>query len=206
MVPVIVVLVILLILLLPISVWTQYSENGPEVSLAAGAVKWKVYPREKRKAKPEKKKKKAPEEKPEKKGGKMKAFRGWLDVIKSFAGKLKRRLTVRRLVIHYTAAADNAASAALAYGGANAAVAGILPLLEDQFKIKRRDIRIDIDFEAKEQTIYAQLVISLAIWEILYLTVYLLHRIIRSGVLKREETTDREQEACQTEADAAPGT
>ena len=52
-----------------------------------------------------------------------------------------------------TAAASDPASAALMFGGANAAVGMIWPLVEQNFNVKDRDIRTRVDFTAQRPEI-----------------------------------------------------
>jgi len=180
----IVVAVLILIALLRFGVSVEYGADGVVASAQAGPVRLRVFPREvspekearrklkaaakKEKAAAKKAARKALEEK-EKKPGKVKMFLEMLPSIKTALGRLRRRLLIKRLTIHYTAGGDDPASAALTYGAANAAFNTIVPLLEKAFRIKRKDLRAEVDFDTSEPLIYVHIAISLAVWEAVYI-------------------------------------
>ena len=63
------------------------------------------------------------------------------------AGSLRRKISVDLLEAHILLAGGDPASVAVAYGSANAVIGMVLPLLEQNFHIRRRDIRTAVDFE-----------------------------------------------------------
>lgn len=68
-------------------------------------------------------------------------------------GQMKRCLIIRRLEIHAVIATGDAAVTAMAYGSAAAAVNMLLPLLEENFRMRKKDIAVDCDFNRSEPTI-----------------------------------------------------
>lgn len=68
-------------------------------------------------------------------------------------GQLRRRIQVRRLQIHAVIATGDASSTAMAFGSAAAAFGLLEPLLEEKFRIKRRDIAVDCAFDRTESTV-----------------------------------------------------
>ena len=60
-------------------------------------------------------------------------------------------------------AAGDPAAAALVFGGANAALGMILPLLEQNFTIRRRDIRTAVDFDRKTPAVTLRAALTLTI-------------------------------------------
>lgn len=159
----------------------EYSAEGVLVLLRLGPFRIELFPgtpeeeqadkppREKRK----KRKEPAPPEEPvpltEKAGGALRLFRELLPVALDTAGKLFRRLRVDELVLHLTWAAPDPASAAVGYGAGQAALGALWPLLERAFDIRRRDVGVAVDFQRSEPVIYARLVLSFTLGQLLAL-------------------------------------
>jgi len=180
----IVVAILILIALFRFGVSVEYSSDGVTVKAQVGPLKLRVFPREvspkkeaKQKLKKAAKKEKAAlkkalkKQKPkdEKKPGGLKMFFEVLPSVKTALGRIRRRLLIKRLTIHYTAGGEDPATAALTYGAANAAFNTVVPLLEKAFRIKRKDLRASFDFDAPEPLIYVNVAISLAVWEAIYI-------------------------------------
>ena len=68
-----------------------------------------------------------------------------------------------RLDLELVLAAGDPAAAALAFGGTNAALGMILPLLEQNFDIRRRNIRTAVDFERKTPAVTLGAAVTLTI-------------------------------------------
>ena len=88
--------------------------------------------------------------------------------------RLKRRLLIKQLTLHYTSGNDDPSKTALIFGASSAAFGVITPLIERNFRVKRRDLRASTDFVTKEQCIYAKIIISIAVWEVFYVLFALL--------------------------------
>jgi len=167
-----------LLALLRFGVSVEYSAEGFEAVMYIGPVKFRLYPAkvksEKKTAKKEAKKaikkaaKKADEEKAEKKPGALQNVLDMLPMILKGLGRFRRRLLVKRLVIHYVSAGADPAKTAMTFGASNVVIGLIMPLLEKSFRIKRRDLRAEADFESSEQRIYVYAAISIAVWEAVY--------------------------------------
>jgi len=97
---------------------------------------------------------------------------------------VRRRFRIDKLVLRYTAATDDAAKTAILYGAACGTVSVVLSSIGRRFRLKNKEISIDTDFNSTEHTIYVKGIISIAIWEILYITVVFGYKIIKSGILK----------------------
>jgi hypothetical protein len=195
----IVIAVIILILLLRFGVSVEYGSYGLIVLARFGPLKLSVYPGKEIKEKKEvaKKPKKAkPEKAPdEKKPGMLKTLQDMVPAIKTTLNRLRRRLLIKNLTLHYIAAGDDPSKTAMMFGASSAAFGGILPLLESNFRIKRRDLRASADFEAAQQYIYVYATVSLAVWEALYIAFAMLPPLIR-GSLKtgRSKKTGKDGE------------
>ena len=84
-------------------------------------------------------------------------------------GVLKRKIRIDKLILHLVWAAKDPATAAMGYGAANAAMGMLYPILNQNFKIKKSDVRVDLNFERCEPEIYGNAALSLTIGQLLYL-------------------------------------
>ena len=175
----IVMAVLLFLALLRIGVRGEYSEDGILIQLKIGAFLFLVYPAKKKsKKKKEKKQKKktaetkAPADKAEdKKGGSVEIIKKILPEVIAVLKKLKRKICIKRLKIWYMSASDDPAKAALYYGYASAGAGAISAVFENNFKVRRRDIRTSVSFTESQPKVYVDLIMTLAVWEILYIAV-----------------------------------
>lgn len=165
--------VIALIAVLPIGVSGVYDRLGARAWVLIGPLRWKLYPSRK---KTEKSKKKSPknggkiqpksDDNPPEKGGNIRDFYPLVKRILDFLGDLRRKLRVRQLQLHLTLAGDDPCDLALNYGRAEAAFANLDPHLERFFVIRKKDIRIDCDFEGDKTLIYGRLDLTITIGRI----------------------------------------
>ena len=189
----IILIIIAVIALLRISVILSYDRSGAGVGLRVAFFRFGVYPSRgrKKKKKPKKEKKKSDEphepESEQEKGGDTKQFKQWFDLVTDTLSKLRRHLRVNELTIRYTVACDDAAKAANLYGRACAAMSTLLPGLNNIVRVKKQDVKIDIDFTEVKSTIFARGIISLAIWEIIYIATSLIIPILQKGLLGKNK-------------------
>lgn len=185
----IVVAVLVLIAMLRVGVSVEYSVDGFCARARVGPASFGVYPRKekpekvspaKSKTKKEKKKKvkkdkKKEKEKPEEKApGKLEYL---LVIIKSAGtalSRLRRRLLIKRLTLRLVAGSEDPSKTALMFGGAHAAYSTVGNFLRKHFRVRRSDLGASADFEASEPAVYAKAVISIAIWEVIYIAFALL--------------------------------
>ena len=200
-----VVLVVLsLIALLRFGVSAVYGEDGIRVNMSIGFITFVLYPKdltpdkearkaakkEKKKLKAEKKAAKKAKERPEEeKPGTLKTLYGMLPEIKKGLGRLRRKLLIKRLTIHFVAAAEDPVKTALIFGASNAAFGAITALLDNGFRIKRRDFRSSADFNGTQHYIYVKAAISLAVWEAVYITITLVPALVRNASRNKSKTT-----------------
>lgn len=158
--------ILLLVLLLPLGVSAVYDSEGPRAAILAGPVRIPVYPvkKKEKKPKPKKEKKKAaPRAKPAKqpkkehKGGSLTDFLPLLEIILDFMGDFRRKLRVNVLEVNLVLAGGDPCDLAVQYGKYCAAMGNLWPRLEELFVIKKRDIKIQCDFEDSQKRIYARL-------------------------------------------------
>jgi len=145
-----------------------------------------VYPQEKKPGKAEKKaarsaKKelKAKMKPKEKKPGGLKTFLAMLEGFKVMLSRFRRKLLIKELTIHYIAGSEDPAKAAMAFGSAYAVFGAILPVLENNFRIRKRDLRASADFESKQPEIYAVASFSLAIWEAFFIVFAMVPTLVK---------------------------
>ena len=155
--------VLLLIAVTPVGIRLLYKQDGMYLSLLMGWIRIALYPR-----KPSNKHDKKVPEKPadnksvpkktkskeDKTGGKLTDFLPLLDTALEFIGSLRRKLRVRQLIFSLVMAADDPCDLAVNYGKAWAAVGNVMPLLEQIFVIKKRDVEVQCDFMAETSTLY----------------------------------------------------
>ena len=81
--------------------------------------------------------------------------------------------------IYYTVAGDDPSKTALTFGASNAVLSVVIPVLDDCFRIKRRDIQALFDFIDTQQKIYINAAISLAVWEAVYIVFAVIPALIK---------------------------
>ena len=177
----------------------EYSRSGVLVRLRAGPLRIRVYPPRPKKAdgqeKPKrvKKKSKPEKEQPEPKpGGQLGPLKAVLPVVADAAGQLRRKVRVDRLLLDVTAAASDPAAAALAFGGVNAAIGMIWPLLENNFNIGDRRIRTKMDFNLTEPEAYLYASFSLRVGQAVALALRLGIRFLKLWSGRNQEQTKKE--------------
>lgn len=172
----ILILVILAILLLPVGAWVVFSGEGLTLYVEIGPLKIKVYPgksqlsgketpKKQKKRKPKEQKKKTGE-KPEEKapaekatlGAQLPFFRELLSRALSALGCLKRKLILRKLTLYLCVGCkgEDPAAAGLLYGKAWAVAGALTPVLENSFRIRKRDIQVFCNFLEEKTTVYAE--------------------------------------------------
>ncbi len=166
-----------LLLLLRVGVRAQYSDQGLFLWARAGRLHIQVYPVKKKKRRKEKgkegkakkKKGKEPETEESKKGGNVSFFISIIRDILDVLGRFRKRIKIDELTVWYMSASEDPSSAAICFGAASAGMGLVTGILENNFKIKKRDFRTAVNFEEKEPWVYVKAEFSLAVWEILYI-------------------------------------
>lgn len=161
--------VLILLLLLPIGVKIRYEDKGLRVQLLIGPVHYQIYPG-KRKEKKEKVKaegkpkapKKGAGEKKEmpRKGGKLSELKKYIPTAMELLNAIRKRLVLRKLTLLVNLAGDDPCDLALDYGKANGAIGSGMALLEQAFRVKKRDVQVFCDFLAVETEVYLDMEIT----------------------------------------------
>jgi len=182
--------VLLLIALLRFGIIVIYDDEGFRLWAKVGFVKISVLDDNKDK-KPKKKKKKKEKEKKfnpkEMMPGGLSEFLDMLRAVKNALSRLKRRLLIKRLRLYYMSAGENPANTAIQYGAANAVFETIIPILENNFRIRKSDLRATVDFNSTKQKIYAEIAVSIAVWEVFYI-VFALFPILTAAFKRKPDS------------------
>ena len=101
---------------------------------------------------------------------------------------LRPKLRIQRLELKLHLAGDDPAAVALQYGGAWAAIGGLLPLLEEAFILKKRQLDVDCNFNGGATTLDAKLDITIGLGRLVWCLVR-----YSMDVLDRTETKHSER-------------
>lgn len=169
-----------------------YSSAGVKLKLKIGPVKITLLP-QKEKKRPEKKPKKpkkAAEGPPLGPEEIIALVKQALPVALEAAGRLKRKIRVDRLYLDVAVGGEDPAAAATAYGGVNAAIGMIWPLVEQNLHVKDRRIRTRADFLETRTRVDLDAAATLTVGQALALAFWLapkLPRILRT-IMKKDKT------------------
>ena len=176
--------ILVLLAVLPVGVYGSYGQDGPLVQIVLGPGRLQVYPALRKKKKTEKPKdnKKKPEKKsagkaaggaePKKeKGGPVSDFLPLLYVVLDLLTDFRRKLRVDILEVNLILAGGDPCDVGVNYGKACAAMGNLWPRLEEFFVIKKRDVKIQCDFESSQTLINARLKLTITIGRIFSLGV-----------------------------------
>lgn len=173
----------------------QVRWNSDQLTLRAwvGPVRLTLLPRtgRRRRKQPPRQTPSAP---PKGRGDMLEQLRRMLPLVAEAAGHLRRKVRLDRIELDVTAAAPDPASAALAFGGINAAVGMIWPMVEQNFNVKDRNIRTRVDFEADKPTASLNAEATLTVGQALALAVWLAPRLPQAmGKERGRSRTDTAQ-------------
>lgn len=162
----------------------RYSQEGLALWLGLGLIRYQILPRRPKRAKQKKKQRERQQEKPEKAetrrtGGPTAPVRKIIPLVGEAASRIRGRIRIDQLSLEVTAAAADPARAALAFGGANALIGMILPVLEHNFTVKDREIRTAVDFQKSEPTIYLSARLSMTVGQAVVFALWMLSRLAR---------------------------
>ena len=184
----------MLIVILSVSVGIngRYSEGEIVLIARVGPFKTGLLPKNSKKR--HKKEKKTGSGKKAKKPADKKLISAVLKLVPKTMKRLKQRLNIDLLRIHWTAAARDPFDAAVQYGRVFEAEALIAPLVGRYLNVKKWDLKTDISFERSEPVISVELATTLRIWAILYIAVVFGADFIRIKNRLRKESAQKEKE------------
>ena len=177
----------LLILILPLGIDLSYQETVLSLRLVVGPFRWKLRGGTEmperfrgivRKIRNRRKKPKPPSQQPEaqakpkspkKRSISFSDIRTLLAIVLQTLSRLRRSVSVDTLRLSIVFAAQNPYDAILNYGTANAVSASLSPLMHQIFKIRREEVRLDVDVSSEISRMDAEFQITIQLWEILWI-------------------------------------
>jgi hypothetical protein len=172
---------IALLMLLRAGVKVEMDESGTTVDVKYGPFRFRLIPAKKEKKKKAKKKKGKPEE--EKKPKKGASAGRVIEIVRSASdalGRLRRKLTIDRLELNVVYGGGDAAATAVAYGAASAVLGTIVPLIENSFRLKKRDLGITPVFDRKTLEVFMSAQISAALGSLVWIGLVMLVKLMGS--------------------------
>ena len=194
---IIVLAVLLFLALLPLGCCVDYDGSGLRVRFTAWFLRVTLYPGKEKPKRAAKKKSaqreaKLKKEKEPKPGAGLRAGDLWklrelLGVVFDALGSLRRSIRVRLLFVRVIYGAEDAATRAIRYGQAWALIGAVTPLLENNLKIRKRDIQAVWDAQATgpELTLTAQ--VTIHVWQIIVLAARYGWRTLRVFLKMKKE-------------------
>jgi len=184
---------ILLLLPMRLQLLAQYDQNCPGAHVWLGPLRVFRYPGPKKEPVKEKEKKEKPKKEKSnsaeilqeafKERKLLEQLKAGANMAKAIFAQIRRRLIIRELTLHYTVATQDAAQTALTYGRLHAVMGNLLGLLRSIFRVKQEDVRLMADFEREKSQIFFRIRISITVWSVLYLGLFTLRQVRKSGLL-----------------------
>jgi len=144
----------------------EYSGGGLRVWLKIGFVKIPLYPPKKDRAEKGGAGRAGDGPAGAGEGGDAGKLKKNLPIIREVLGKLKGKLSIDRLIVRYLSACEDPAEAALAFGAASAGAGLLLPIIENNFRVRRKDIRTGVSFTEKKSSLYLFAQATLAVYHL----------------------------------------
>lgn len=172
-----------------LGVGAEYRAEGLRVWLRAAAWNIQVFPlKPKKRTKPSGPPKQAKPKKEdvpklswtEQVGGALDYAQALLPILLEAAGQFRRKIRVDKLRIKVTVGAADPADAAMRYGRANGALGALWGTLNEIFDLKDGKALAQVDFDARETTVYALTALSLKLGQIVWLGLYFGCRALRA--------------------------
>ena len=95
-----------------------------------------------------------------------------LPVVGQACGALKRKIRVDDLELELIWGGSDPAAIALGFGQANAALGMIWPIFDHNFKVKRHNFRIGLDYDRREPAVEVQAAVTLTVGQIFALGIH----------------------------------
>jgi hypothetical protein len=157
-------LLIMGFLIIRISIELEYSDKKLGVMLRLGFIKIRLHPSPDRKGKEKTADKKKPK-------ATLGQFREVISLLSYISEKVKKRFVIDYFTLHYRAAAEDAAKAALSFGYASFIAGAGLPILENSLTVRKKDIRTSVSFTEKESFLYFKTRLSLPLRLLPYIAI-----------------------------------
>ena len=109
--------------------------------------------------------------------GSVVGFMSGLKILLITLARVKHRLLIKQLTVHYTSAGEDPSETALNFGTANAIAGAVVPQLRNIFRIKNLDFRTWFDFYGAEPKVYVKAIITFSVWEFIYIIFKLMQTV-----------------------------
>lgn len=186
----------------PLGIIGEYQSAGANAWLTVGPFRYRIYPRKKvagsykRDTGFEKKKEGSAVAQKKKTAGSVSDFLPLVDNVFSLLVDFRKHLQIRILRMHLVLAEEDPCDLAMHYGDAWAALGNLIPLLEQNFRIRKRDMTVSCDFTAEKTKIYAYVHGTISLGGLLWLVIYHgLKGINKFNQLKGKGGANHESEA-----------
>lgn len=177
----------------------EYDREGVRLRLRLSVFRFPLAPggkgekEEKKKGKWRKREEELEKKPPERKGGRLELVKKGLPLIGEAAGELRRKLRIDRLEISFTAASDNAADAAMAFGYANMAMGMIWPIFEQNFQVKAHHLHAGVDFQAHSPAVYIFAAVSARVGQLVSFAVRFGWKFLRLYLSQSREGNNQKE-------------
>lgn len=194
-----VLLFLLLVLQVRLRLLLVYEAGGALLRLGLGSFRVTVYPVPTKRTNRRRKQKAVKEKKQQEEGG-VQPKKGmelplvqelielWLDTRQGF----KDRLRIDELILLLNWGLEDPADAAISYGYANAVMGGLLALLEENFKVKKRRDEIRLDYTLDKPNVYMKAACSLTMWQGLSFGLHAGRRVFAIYRRQKKQTITKE--------------
>ncbi|MBR6311891.1 MAG: DUF2953 domain-containing protein [Oscillospiraceae bacterium] len=170
---------IALLMLLRAGVKAEIAEGGTTVDIKYGPFRFRIIPAKKGKKRKAGKNKEEEEKKP-KKGASAGRVLEIVRLVSDALGRLRRKLTIDRLELSVVYGSEDAAGTAVAYGAASAVMGTIVPLIENSFKLKKRDFSITPVFDRKTLEVLLRAQVSAALGSLVWIGLVMFVKLMGS--------------------------
>lgn len=185
--------ILLLIAFIRLGTIVKYSETGLTIKLLAGAFVVMTFPIKSEKGIKKKtakgKKQKSPGTKPIESKKAASALKRYLPPAVETLKRFRIKLNIDSLTIHFLSGAEDPFDAAMNFGKISVLEGIILPFIDNNFNIKKRDVQTGISFDGGGNKIYLEAKMTLAVWQIVYIASAML------PLLKKEKTESKDGKA-----------
>ncbi|NLH02145.1 MAG: hypothetical protein GX488_09685 [Clostridiales bacterium] len=167
---IIVLSVLTVIMLIPVGIDGGYTGGRIFLSAKAGIFNIRILPQRRKKRKIQTKKPKAAKKnEPEtEQPYRRKPTAGLIKTALKTLSRLKRKLRINFLRIHYTVASDDPFKTAMGFGVSSSAAGALIPLIDDAFIVEEKDIGTSFNFLGGKSVFDCWVTMSVHVWEIVY--------------------------------------
>ncbi len=177
-IPLVIAGVFALIPFVPVGVLLIYDAKGLDYRICVGPLRIKLKGKKSPKESTPKLKKdvniitrKAKDAVTKKDGGELSQFRPLLEALVNLLADLRRKIRVKNMDLDLILGGEDPCSLALNYGKAWAAVGNIIPVLEQIFTIRKRNVQVHCDFMSQSTKVFLRLHMTIALFRLVSLLV-----------------------------------